>query len=397
LGYLVEKIREEPFPDYLRQELLDPIGMNNSAFLRSHLPAQVEVAPGYEYYEGEYYPIEQGDITSVPSGNLYATIDDMGKFVKFMFRNGEANGAQLIDPEIINSMFVEQASSSRDPQSMGLGWNTSRVFGSELLVWHGGGPSEGTGALVAFLPERKLGAVLIANSTTFDGGVSIPLAVDILERMLETKYGLVPPPEERQATVKIERAVLEEYVGKYSVFGEVMEVDLRGGQLKGSIQGFTFNLDPLSETTFQPRHWLADIGLANLLGIPIDLRQLKIEFIPEDEITSATMIIQLGGFSYEISPKYPNIGEIPQLWEEITGDYNLVARLPSGFPGNDVLGQSNIQIVDGRLQMAGFVGPILPISDTEIIILSGSFAGETMVYAPLTGDIFRQNIVYIQR
>ena len=64
--------------------------MDNSAFLRSHLPAQSEVAPGYEFYEGEYYPYDQGDITSVPSGNLYGTLDDMGKFVKFILRQGEA-------------------------------------------------------------------------------------------------------------------------------------------------------------------------------------------------------------------------------------------------------------------------------------------------------------------
>ena len=57
LGYLVEHMRGIPFPEYLRQELLLPIGMDNSAFLRSHLPHQMEVAPGYEFYEGEYYPL----------------------------------------------------------------------------------------------------------------------------------------------------------------------------------------------------------------------------------------------------------------------------------------------------------------------------------------------------
>jgi hypothetical protein len=51
-------------------------------------------------------------------------------------------------------------------------------------------------------------------------------------------------------------------------------------------------------------------------------------------------------------------------------------------------------VADGVLQMAGFVGPILPISENEIIILSGAFAGETMVYDPETGNIYHQNIVY---
>ena len=37
---------------------------------------------------------------------------------------------------------------------------------------------------------------------------------------------------------------------------------------------------------------------------------------------------------------------------------------------------------------------ILPISETEIIILSGSFAGETMVYCSDTGNIYHQMHVY---
>ena len=393
-GYLIEELRGELFPDYLRDELLHPVGMGKSAFLRAYLPTDLEVAPGYEFYEGEYYPYIQGDDESIPSGNLYSTIEDMGKFVKFILREGKVSGVQLIAPATLKTMFFEQALTARDPQPMGLGWKTTQVWGSEKLIWHDGGPSEGTGALVAFFPERKLGVVLIANGTTFDGGVSVPLAVEILELMLETKYGLTSPPEETPSTVNVERTTLKEYVGKYIAFGEALYVYLEGDQLKGSIQGFSFNLNPLSETIFQPQHWLADIGLTSLLGAPVDLRQLKIEFIPGDEVSSEIAIVHLGGIAYEICPQYPDIGEIPPLWEALAGDYDLVARLPSGLPGAEVLGQTSIWVEDNILQMAGYVGPILPISETQIIILSGPFAGETMVYESDTGYIHHQSIIY---
>jgi len=397
LGFLVEEMRGVPFPDYLQDELLLPLGMDHSAFLRQYLPDPIEVAPGYEFYKGEYYPSEQGDITSVPSGNLYATIDDMVKFVKFIFRDGEANGEQLIAPETLGAMFVEQTSDARDPHSLGLGWKTSRVLDSELLVWHDGGPSEGTGALVAFLPDRKLGVVLIANGNTFDGNVSVPLALEFLELMLETKFGWRHPPEARLPTVEIERTILENYVGKYIAFGEVIDVYMQGNQLKGSIQGFSFNLEPLSENTFQPRHWLSELGLAGLLGAPVDLRQLKVEFMTGDEISADYMILHLGGIGYEICPEYPLSEEIPPLWQKIAGNYDLVSRLPSGRPSTEVFGQSSIWIEDGVLQMGGSVGPVLPISGTEIIIQSGPFAGEIMVYELSTGSIYHQRIVFIRR
>jgi hypothetical protein len=139
---------------------------------------------------------------------------------------------------------------------------------------------------------------------------------------------------------------------------------------------------------------LADIGLATLLRVPIDLRQLKIKFMVGDNVSDDFMVIDLDGFSYEICPKYPNIGEMSPFWENISGDYDVLPRLPSGLPGTEILGQTTIWVEDGVLRMAGFVGPILPISDTEIIILSGPYAGETMFFEPTTGNIYHQNIVF---
>ena len=153
----------------------------------------------------------------------------------------------------------------------------------------------------------------------------------------------------------------------------------------------------MDENTFQPNHWLADIGLASLLGVPIDLRQLKVEFMAGDEIDDDVMIINMGGVSYEICPKYPEIEGIPLPWEELIGEYDLAARLPSGAIGQKDLGDAAIWMENNVLQMGGVVGPILPISETEIIILSGPFAGETMMLDPGTGNIYHQNFVYLHR
>jgi hypothetical protein len=59
---------------------------------------------------------------------------------------GEANGEQIIKAETLQLMYEDQYSSPRDPEPMGLGWKTARVLGSELLVWHDGGPADGTGS-----------------------------------------------------------------------------------------------------------------------------------------------------------------------------------------------------------------------------------------------------------
>jgi CubicO group peptidase (beta-lactamase class C family) len=149
-----------------------------------------------------------------------------------MFRDGQAGGEQIIQPETLEQMYENQFSSKTDPQPMGLGLKIAGAVGSELMMWHDGGPSDGTGALVAMLPERKLGVpsdgtgalvamlperklgvVILSNSTGFGSNISVPLAANILERMLETKYGIVLPKDEAPAEITIDRWRLQDYAG----------------------------------------------------------------------------------------------------------------------------------------------------------------------------------------
>jgi hypothetical protein len=139
---------------------------------------------------------------------------------------------------------------------------------------------------------------------------------------------------------------------------------------------------------------LLKLGLADLLQLPIDLRELEIEFLVGDEADNDVMIINIGDLFYEICPRYPEFKDIPAFWEELAGVYELVARLSSGNIGNEIIGRDEIQIEDSVLKMPGVVGPLKPINETEIIILSGPFAGETMVYEPGTGYIYHQWVVY---
>jgi len=398
LGYLIEVQRGGLFPDIMLNNLLQPLGMENSTFARANLPQDRVVATGYEYYEGDYYPMEQVDITSFPSSNLYTTIEDMGVFLKFIFRGGEVNGEQIIKQGTLNAMFLTQPTHPDDPQSMGLGWKTAQVLGGEQLVWHDGGPGEGVGGLIATLPERKVGVVLFANSTAFEGSQVLPLAIDLLEPMLETKYGISPPPGIKKEPVPLDPAALQAYPGKYIIFGEVIEVTPKRGKLKVGVLGMNFTLEPIGQATFRLRHWLIDLGLLNLLPVPMDLRQLEIRFVMGEESGgNDRLIINFGGLNYETCPRYPDVDEVPPLWEDLSGEYDLKARLPSGAVGKDVLGGTSIWVEEGVLRMAGYVGPMLPISETEIIILSGSFQGETFHYDPDTGYLTHQMIVYTPR
>jgi len=386
LGTIIQQIRGKPFASHMKESLLASAGMECSAFVTADLPRGKGFASGYEYWKGDYYPRGQGDIATLPSGNLYSTVADMADFVRFILRDGEG----VIEAETLKAMFEDQFTNRRDPQPMGLGWKLSPVFGGEKLVWHDGGPTEGIGALVALLPERKLGVVLFANEVSFDGSIAVPLALEILEPMLETKDGVVPPESNARKAVDVDRAQLEAYAGRYVAWGKIMEVSQKGGRLKGEIQGMGFDLVPTGQSRFKVDHWLMKLGLDHFFNLPVDLRKLEIEFSTEEEM----MTINIANISHEACPRYPVVTEIPDLWKRVAGKYDLSYRFPSDAVGSEVVGRSEIQIEDGVLSMGGFVGPLKPISETEMVILSGPFAGETMVYEPETACIYHQSIVF---
>jgi CubicO group peptidase (beta-lactamase class C family) len=394
LGHLIQELRGQPFAFYMQDSLLAPIGMKHSAFLSARIPAQKQVAPGYDFRKGAQVPLDQGDVVSLPSSNLYSTVKDMGEFAKFVFRGGTIQGEPLIGSETLALMYQNQYSRPLDPQPMGLGWKTARVLASERMVWHDGGPDDGTGSLIALLPERKLGVVLISNSTAFGSPVSISLALELLEGMLESKYDVEPSTAATPDRVNVEPALLDEYAGRYIAFGQAMDVSRRGDRLKAKIRWITFNLVPVSQNTFRVGHWLLKLGLADLLPLPVDLRELELEFHAGDPDDEDTLIVKMGDFLSEICPRYPMVSEPPALWRELAGDYELQARVSSQQIRQEVIRRDEIRIENGVLLMPGIIGPLQTLDDTTIVIQSGPFAGETIARDPDTGTLYHQWVVY---
>jgi hypothetical protein len=212
--------------------------------------------------------------------------------------------------------------------------------------------------------------------------------------MMGAKHGLVTSEPLPPQAAEIDPALLEAYAGKYIVWGQALDVSLKGERLRLDFQGIKLNLVPTSPTKFRVDHWLLHLPLEKYIPLPFEmvaLREMEVEFQAGDD---PVMILNFSGVSYEVCPKYPEITSVPLLWEALAGEYDLLHRLPPGENGNEVFGQDEIRIEDGVLIMPGVIGPILPISESEIIILSGSFTGEIMTYDPDSGTIYHQWVVY---
>lgn len=390
LGRIIENTRKMGYYQCMEEYILDDLGMNNSHFYKEGFRDSLLIAKGYEYFKRSYYPLIQYNINNVPSGNLFSTIADLSTFLKAVMGEGVFK-----NDETRALMFKDHYSNPKDPETMGLGWKTVGIDPNELLIWHDGGPTEGIGSLIAFLPEKKIGITLVGNGTTLSGGYSLPFAMNILSSLLEEKEGSTPVKAEKPIRIKLDHNALREYEGKYVAFGTIMDIEAKENKLKTKIGGIGLNLLPLDDGEFAVSNWMDRIGLAKLFKLPVDLSKIKISFMNEASEDSCYMIVNMGSMSHEICPLYPQINTVPEFWTGLEGEYKVAELLPGNKIGNYSDQSIHINLEDKVWMMSGIYGPILPIDEQYLIIVGGPFKGETMEYHADSGSIVHQKTIFI--
>ena len=83
-GIIIEKITGQKFEDYLKKEILRPIGMTKSTF-RLNTETEKFLARGYK---ANYQPSKFWHTYSRPAGSMISAASDMAKFLQFMLNKG---------------------------------------------------------------------------------------------------------------------------------------------------------------------------------------------------------------------------------------------------------------------------------------------------------------------
>ena len=153
LGALVEVVSGQPFDVFLQNEILDPLGMNDTHF---YLPEEktdrlvtvysstadggIELAPtpGYMQDRGIFGTVGQGQYIDGPrtsfsgGAGLLSTARDYATFLQMMLNGGEFNGARILSPNTVKLMTVNHLGevSFRPGQGFGLGFSVVTDLGA---------------------------------------------------------------------------------------------------------------------------------------------------------------------------------------------------------------------------------------------------------------------------
>jgi CubicO group peptidase (beta-lactamase class C family) len=202
-----------PYPQYVKQHVLQPLGMNMTTLQVSQVPAN-RLAHGYRRQDNEWLEEAQlPDGSFGPMGGMLTSINDLGKWVGLMLdawpprsdpEHGPVRRASLREMQQVARYNGASAAMTADGLVLsaggygyGLGVRSTCIF--PITVAHSGG-LPGFGSLMRWLPEHGVGIIALGNLTYTSWGRVSDQALDLLWRT-----GGLEPRAPQPAPVLLER------------------------------------------------------------------------------------------------------------------------------------------------------------------------------------------------
>lgn len=240
-GWLVERASGLSYEDYQRANLLDPLGMKDSAWTLARvdrsrvIPSQMRVADGRGGWRRQRTPLF--DLGTIPAGNLFSTAGDLARFASALL----AGGSGLVKPETLAEMWTPQLTS--EPTGFGLGFMVGK-YREHRAISHTGAVYGHSSSWV-LLPQAKLAAIVLANEDIIAGRIR-RISHAALSLLLEAKLGEAPPPRSVPFAVRD----LSVYAGDYESQSYWARLEVRDGRLVGDLSGQPTQFTPTAELQF---------------------------------------------------------------------------------------------------------------------------------------------------
>jgi CubicO group peptidase (beta-lactamase class C family) len=109
LGRIVEIVSGQPFDQFLRQRVFDPLGMKDVSFyptetLEPRMPTVYQIGPKGTMVKNTNSGGMQSKVYFMGSGGLITTAEGYAKFAQMLANGGELNGHRLLSPRLVELM-----------------------------------------------------------------------------------------------------------------------------------------------------------------------------------------------------------------------------------------------------------------------------------------------------
>lgn len=173
-GQVVQSASGMPWGEFVRRRILAPLEMRETLTGFAGLDARGNVATPHAEIDGAVRTIPYLNFDNIgPAGSMNSSVHDVARWIRFQLAGGEWGGERLLSVaqhrEMLSPQFVipqaqyYPAARLADPNftAYGLGWFMQDYRGRKLAMHTGS--IDGMTALVALVPEERLGLVVFIN------------------------------------------------------------------------------------------------------------------------------------------------------------------------------------------------------------------------------------------
>lgn len=192
-GEVIARVSGMPYADYVRETLLEPLGMNDTVIGHSNIPADVDnVAVGTIEMNDKLhrFPLDYLEDFAA-AGAMASNANDFAKWLLAQVAHGESTSGehvfsadsqramwQVVTPLSVSASTAENGSHYR---GYGLGWFVKNEHGVKH-VYHSGGIL-GMLSLTTIIPERNFAITVMSNQQAF--GALTAITQEALEDLLD--------------------------------------------------------------------------------------------------------------------------------------------------------------------------------------------------------------------
>jgi CubicO group peptidase (beta-lactamase class C family) len=195
LGEVVARVSGMPYVEYLRDRILEPLGMLSTAFEPLSAGLRSRTATGYAR---RFLSDELGLPPVLPpvwaEGGLWSCMEDVARWVLFQLRqDGPRSGAHVLAGSTLKEMHsARYLGDDTWTEAWAIAWYAKRR-GDVIWVVHGGGVY-GFNTSVCFDPKEQVGAVVLINGRANADTIAIDLGMIAREAIRAAAPTIAPPP-----------------------------------------------------------------------------------------------------------------------------------------------------------------------------------------------------------
>lgn len=254
LAILVQRASGSDLPEFAEAKIFRPLGMTHTSYGADHLKSLSGRATGYLFWDS-VYRIDPATTEPLGDGGVRTTVEDLSLWDQNFYHNklgrGKPSLIELVEtPGTLNS-------GEKLTYAFGLAWDDYKGL---RFIGHAGS-SFGFRADMMRFPDQRFSVICLCNS---EGAQAAPWVLDkkVVDLYLGNlfKHESVNPlpaptaetqtnPKKQENPLQMSVQELSRYAGGYQdKNGTLWVLSIKDRKLVAAVQGFTFEVQPVSTT-----------------------------------------------------------------------------------------------------------------------------------------------------